>query len=202
MGGVDKPSSAEDVQSQGSLHPHPLSAHRVGAHPHRPNARFDPDLSLLFDGRPVLVSRARYLLPSGEAREWIARRHRKGLLQPHEAGPSAAQPPLRWLAWLLDARKYQASAATAVTWWVALGFTSGSALFCVSGVAGVIRPVVEDAQGPGSLSFLLIALVNVVAANLCFFPAGYLQIVESLNMGLPRRLEAWEGAGAKGPKPR
>ncbi len=58
-------------------------------------------------------------------------------------------------------------------------YTLGSVLFVVSGIAGEIKSVAVPAvPTPGLTSSFagLIGWTNAVAANLCFFPAGILQV--------------------------
>lgn len=122
-------------------------------------------------GPPLLLAAVRGTDHRGRPFRWVARRHRKLLSQEH-ACPSPP-PPLRWAA-CLDAR----AQARKPGWWVALLFTLGSALFVVSGMAGEFEAVGDPPTQPVGLRSASAALIrwpNVVAANLCFFPAGILQ---------------------------
>ena len=70
----------------------------------------------------------------GRAFRWVARRQRKRVLQPQlHLRPL---PTLDWLGWL-DARRHWKK----LGWWIALLYTLGSILFCISGVAGEIQSV-------------------------------------------------------------
>ncbi len=96
----------------------------------------------------------------------------------HRHRCASPPPPISWFAWL-NVRRH----AVKLGWWVALLFTLGSILFVVSGAATLVRPVEEpSAQPPGlrSANAGLIAWPNAVAANLCFFPGGILQVSRSL----------------------
>ena len=118
---------------------------------------------------------------------------------PHEAPPVA--PAVRWWAWLTGPGEFTASFDGALHWWVAALYLLGSLLFCVAGVAGVVHGVLLS-SGATSLNFWLIALPSMLAANLCFWPAGYLQVLEALNMGWAQRRAGWEKKGRLGPEPR
>lgn len=119
-------------------------------------------------------------LPAGNDSEgrpfrWVARRQRKRVSHPHQC--PTPPPALRWLGWL-DVRLHSAKPG----WWVGLLFTLGSVCFVLSGAAALWRSV-GDAAEPAGLASLAAALVswpNAVAANLCFFPAGLLQVPFSL----------------------
>ena len=135
----------------------------------------------------------------GRRFQWVARRQRKRVRHPHEVD-TAAVPPVDWFG-ALDARRYAAN----LGWWIAVLYTLGSALFIVSGAAGEVQSVAVPAQQPPGVTSLFAALIawpNVVAANLCFFPAGLIQIVESSNMDWLGRLARWESGGRLDPRPR
>lgn len=68
-------------------------------------------------------------------------------------------------------------------------YTLGSTLFVVSGVAGEVAAVgaAQGTPGAGSLPAGLIGWPNAVAANLCFMPAGIIQVGCLWGEGPPRR---------------
>ncbi len=136
-------------------------------------------LPLLPSGRaPLLLAAVHGTDHHGRPFRWVARRHRKVLAQEH-ACPTPP-PPLSWAA-CLDVR----TQAGKLGWWVALLFTLGSALFIVSGVAGEFEALADPTTDPAGLrspSAALLRWPNLVAANLCFFPAGIMQA---------RRGKAW-----------
>ncbi|KAL4424697.1 hypothetical protein ABPG77_004504 [Micractinium sp. CCAP 211/92] len=156
-------------------------------------------LPLLPSGRaPLLLAAVHGTDHHGRPFRWVARRHRKVLAQEH-ACPTPP-PPLSWAA-CLDVR----AQAGKLGWWVALLFTLGSALFIVSGVAGEFEALADPTADPAGLrspSAALLRWPNLVAANLCFFPAGIMQYLESVNMDRAARLRAWKAGGGSRPRPR
>ncbi|EFN50967.1 hypothetical protein CHLNCDRAFT_141603 [Chlorella variabilis] len=145
-------------------------------------------------GLPLLLAAVEGTDHEGRLFRWVARRARKRVLQPYRC--SKPLPPVDWLGWL-DARQHWRK----LGWWIAILYSLGSLLFVISGVAGEIQSVVESSDGVRSLSAALIAWPNLIAANLCFFPAGAIQIVESTNMDFGSKLAAWQEQGGKGPRP-
>ena len=78
---------------------------------------------------------------------------------------------------------------------------------CRAAVACRCRPCVPQAILPQQPTLLpLTPLLSLpalpAAANLLFFPAGLLQLVEVVRMGQACQLKAWEARGRRGPRPR
>ena len=120
-------------------------------------------------------SRAVYRLPDGSEYVWESRRHRKGRGPRNPEGQAAKEadhaPESRkghpWLGGFAPHR---------ISWWVAMVFTVGSALFTLGAAASLFAPLFggeESAKAVADFSYFTGALL--------FTGAIYLQVLEALN---------------------
>lgn len=118
-------------------------------------------------------SRAVYRLPDGSEYHWESRRHRKGR-GPRRASGQAAQTDRSreagkrnpWLGGFAPHR---------ISWWVAVAFIVGSALFTLGATSSLLAPLFgeEAAKVVADLSYFVGALL---------FTGGiYLQVLEGIN---------------------
>lgn len=124
---------------------------------------------------PFEASRTVYRLPDGSEYVWESRRHRKGrgpvkatgraALTADSAPESGSENP--WLEFYAPHR---------ISWWVALDFIVGSALFTLGALAS-LSPELFAAEGS------LVADLSYFIGAVLFTIGIYLQVVEGLNAG-------------------
>ncbi|PRW60337.1 integral membrane [Chlorella sorokiniana] len=147
--------------------------------------------------QPLLLAGVRGMDIKGQPFHWVARRQRKCVSHYHEC--TTPPPPIDWLG-SLDGRRHWRKPG----WLVAVLFTVGSTLFVISGVAALVTAVgnpTNPIPGAASAPAGLIGWPNAIAANFFFFPAGLIQLVEAVNMDLPKRRRAWDAGGRRGRRP-
>lgn len=136
-------------------------------------------------------SRAVYRLPDGSEYVWEARRHRKGRgpkdargqasQEGHRAPESSKRHP--WLGGFAPHR---------LSWWVAVTFILGSALFTLGATASLFTTLFG-----GEETATIVADVSYFVGALLFTGGVYLQLLESINesdnIGFKTRRESGEG---------
>ncbi|KAG2430636.1 hypothetical protein HYH02_013634 [Chlamydomonas schloesseri] len=139
--------------------------------------------------KPLLLATVHGVDKSGQPFQWLARRARKRLKQPHEI--SKPQPPLRWLP-AFDITRHYAKPG----WWVASLFLVGSVFWIFTAISRLTTPVSRPAKSPPGLASLSggIGWVQVVALYTMFFPACVVQLYEAMNMEMAARKRAWQRA--------
>lgn len=117
---------------------------------------------------PFEDTRATYRSPEGYRHVWESRRNRKGrghrLFSPWPISRLKKSPWLRfWAPWRLS-------------WWVAVVFTVGSALFTLAAVASLL-PALFGGQSTAAL----VSASSYFVGALLFTASIYLQVLEGLN---------------------
>lgn len=119
------------------------------------------------------ASRAVYRLPDGSEYHWESRRHRKGRGPRRASGQAAQTDRARevgkrnpWLGGFAPHR---------ISWWVAVVFIVGSALFTLGATASLLASLF------GEEAAKLVADLSYFVGALLFTGAIYLQVLEGLN---------------------
>ena len=134
----------------------------------RTHVDFPEDWEILdAEGAGGFITRVTYRKPDGSERVWTSRRHRKGRSTRGKSAGTGSYKDSPWLGvW----------APGSVSWWVAVGFMLGSALFVLGASSSLWFP-----------AFISTELANLIAdwsyfiGATIFTVAMYLQILETIN---------------------
>ncbi|MGF1471773.1 MAG: hypothetical protein ACFB50_08540 [Rubrobacteraceae bacterium] len=119
------------------------------------------------EGAGNFTTRVVYRKPDGSRRVWTSRRHRKGRGTRSRSGESTSYRDSPWLGlW----------APGSVSWWVAVGFMAGSALFALGAISSLWFPTFADEE-----LATRIADWSYFIGTTVFTVAMYLQILETVN---------------------
>lgn len=134
----------------------------------RTRVDFPEDWEILnAEGAGGFITRVTYRRPDGSERVWTSRRHRKGRGTRSKSGGTGSYRDSPWLGvW----------APGSVSWWVAVGFMLGSALFVLGASSSLWFPAFVSTE----LANLITDWSYFIGATV-FTVAMYLQILETIN---------------------
>ncbi len=122
-------------------------------------------------GAGNLTTRVEYRTPGGSERVWTSRRHRKGRgTKNRSCGAESAAESVARSPWL------GVWAPGSVSWWVAVGFMGGSALFALGAISSLWFPDFVSTELATRIADWLYFIGTTV-----FTVAMYIQILETIN---------------------
>ena len=138
----------------------------------RTHVRFPEDSEILETrGAGSFTTRVVYRKPDGSERVWTSRRHRKGRGTRSRSGEAESATESA-----VESPWFGAWAPGSISWWVAVGFMLGSALFALGAISSLWFPAFTS----GEIA-TLIADWSYFVGTTVFTVAMYLQILETIN---------------------
>lgn len=125
---------------------------------------------------PFEDSRSSYRLPDGSEYAWESRRHRKGRGPRKSTGKAEIEGAAERAAEAAQRGRWIVWAPHRLSWWVAIIFTVGSALFTLGAVASLF-PALFGGEEAGVIT----AEVSYWSGALLFTVSIYMQVLEGLN---------------------
>lgn len=134
----------------------------------RTHVDFPEDWEILeTSGAGSFITRVVYQKPDGTERVWTSRRHRESRGTRSRSGETESYRGSPWLGvW----------APGSVSWWVAVGFVVGSALFALGAISSLWFPAFTSEE----IATLIADWSYFIGATV-FTVAMYLQILETIN---------------------